>query len=332
MPNIKVGVIGTGFIGPAHVEAIRRLGFVEVVAIAGSSLESARRAANHLSIPKAYGDYRDLLQDPEVQVVHNCTPNHLHYSVNLDIIKAGKHVMSEKPLAVSRTQTRTLLEQARQKGIVHGVCFNYRQYPMVQHLKSLVLSRALGDVRLIRGNYLQDWLSSAIDYNWRIDPKLGGPVRAVGDIGSHWMDTVQYITGQRITEVYADLVTVLPVRKKRKTKSDTFSHGSKVQEDEYEDIHIASEDYGTILFRFSGGATGVVTVSQITPGRKNHLLCEIDCSESSALWNQEQSEQLWIGHRNKPNEMVMADPALLSEQAQPFLHYPVATIKDGRTE
>lgn len=327
MDSFKVGVIGTGFIGPAHVEAIRRLGHVEVAAIAGVDQASADKVAGELGIPKAYADYRELLDDPEIMAVHNCTPNHLHYRVNRDSILAGKNLLSEKPLALSRSQTSELLSLAETRGIVHGVNFNYRQYPLVQHLRSLIKSGELGTVRLIRGNYLQDWLSEDTDYNWRIEPQLGGPLRAVADIGSHWLDLVQHITGQRITEVFADLATVLPVRKRPTDERFTFSQaqgaaGTVNSKENFEQVKVETEDYATLLVHFSGGAVGTVTVSQVTPGRKNHLVCEIDCSKASAYWSQEDSEKVWIGHRDRANELLMADPLLLGQNVMDYIRYP----------
>ncbi|KLU60604.1 glucose-6-phosphate 3-dehydrogenase [Peptococcaceae bacterium CEB3] len=327
MESLKVGVIGTGFIGPVHVEAIRRLGHVEVTAIAGVDQASADRAAGELGIPKAYADYRELLEDTEIVAVHNCTPNHLHYKVNRDSILAGKHLLSEKPLALSSSETSELLHLAETRGIVHGVNFNYRQYPLVQHLRSLIRSGELGAVRLIRGNYLQDWLSEDTDYNWRIEPQFGGPLRAAADIGSHWLDLVQHITGQRITEVFADLATVLPVRKRPIDERLTFSQaqgtgGTENGKDNFERVKVETEDYATLLLHFNGGAVGTVTVSQVTPGRKNHLVCEIDCSNSSVYWSQEESEKVWIGHRNRANELLMADPLLLGKDVMDYIHYP----------
>lgn len=317
--KIKVGIIGTGFVGPAHIEAVERTGCAEVVAVAGSNVEAAQRTARQYGIARAYGDYREMLQDPEIQCIHNCTPNHLHFSINRDIILAGKHVLSEKPLGTSRAETEELVRIAEEAGVVNGVCFNYRHYAMVQHLRAMIADGRLGTIRLIRGHYLQDWLSKDSDYNWRVHPQLGGRSRAVADIGSHWMDTVQFVTGQRITEVFADLATLLPTRRRAKQRAATFAETSAP---DFEEVEVHTEDYATLLLRFDGGAVGTVTVSQITPGRKNHLVCEIDGSDASAMWDQEASERLWIGHRDGPNEIVMADPALIAASARPFLHYP----------
>ncbi|MDQ0217427.1 Gfo/Idh/MocA family oxidoreductase [Peribacillus cavernae] len=321
MEKIKVGIIGTGFIGPTHIEAIRRLGFVEVVGIAESSIESAEQKAAELGIAKAYGDYREMLRDSEIQVVHNCTPNHLHFPINKEIILAGKHVLSEKPLAMSSEESAELVALAKKHKVVHGVNFNYRQFPSVKNLETMVKNNDLGKINLVHGSYLQDWLLYETDFNWRLSPEVGGTSRAIADIGSHWCDTVQYVTGKRIVEVFADLATVIPVRKKPASNGSTFGAQNADQET-YEDIPIHTEDYASVLVRFADGGNGVFTVSQVSAGRKNRLSFEIDGSESSAYWNQEEPEKLWIGHRDKPNEILLADPGLFSQEAKSSIHHP----------
>lgn len=321
MKRIKVGVIGTGFIGPTHIEAVRRLGFVDVVAIAAHGQKSAEQKAEELGIPKAYGDYRDMLRDDEVDVVHNCTPNQLHFSINKEIILAGKHVLSEKPLAMSSAESAELLALARKHNVVHGVNFNYRQFPIVKQLNSMIQKEELGKINLVHGSYLQDWLLYETDFNWRLAPEVGGKSRAVADIGSHWCDTVQYVTGKKIVEVFADLATVIPVRKKPSSTPETFG-GQASKEVEYEDVPINTEDYASVLVRFEDGTRGVFTVSQVSAGRKNRLSFEVNGSKHSAQWNQEEPEKLWIGHRDKPNELMLADPALFTSEAKSAIHHP----------
>ncbi|MEC0666986.1 Gfo/Idh/MocA family oxidoreductase [Priestia flexa] len=321
MKKIKVGIIGTGFIGPTHIEAIRRLGFVEVVALAETSQEQAETKAAELGISLAYEDYREMLKNDEIQVVHNCTPNHVHFAINKDIILAGKHVISEKPLAMNSEESAELLTLAKTKDVVHGVNFNYRQHASVQNLQAMISSGDLGKVNLVHGSYLQDWLLYETDFNWRLAPEVGGKSRAVADIGSHWCDTVQYVTGKKIVEVFADLATVIPVRKKAISGSNTFSAVNH-EEQEYEDVAINTEDYASVLVRFEDGSRGVFTVSQVSAGRKNRLSFEIDASKSSVFWNQEEPEKLWIGHRDKPNEILLADPSLFSVEAKSAIHHP----------
>ncbi|MCM3596072.1 Gfo/Idh/MocA family oxidoreductase [Metabacillus idriensis] len=321
MEKIKVGIIGTGFIGPTHIEAIRRLGFVEVVALAETSQEQAETKAAELVIPLAYGDYREMLKNDEIHVVHNCTPNHVHFAINKDIILAGKHVISEKPLAMNSEESAELLTLAKTKDVVHGVNFNYRQHASVQNLRAMISNGDLGKVNLVHGSYLQDWLLYETDFNWRLAPEVGGESRAIADIGSHWCDTVQYVTGKKIVEVFADLATVIPVRKKATSGSNTFSTVNH-EEQEYEDVAINTEDYASVLVRFENGSRGVFTVSQVSAGRKNRLSFEIDASKSSVFWNQEEPEKLWIGHRDKPNEILLADPSLFSVEAKSAIHHP----------
>ncbi len=321
MEKVKVGIIGTGFIGPTHIEAIRRLGFVEVVGLAETSQEAAERKAAELGIPKAYGDYRDMLRDSEIQVVHNCTPNHLHFAINKEIILAGKHVLSEKPLAMSSEESAELLALAKEHKVVHGVNFNYRQFPIVKQLAAMIKNGELGKVNLVHGSYLQDWLLFETDFNWRLAPEVGGKSRAVADIGSHWCDTVQYVTGKRIVEVFADLATVVPVRKKPASNTATFG-AQQAHEETYEDVPINTEDYASVLVRFEDGTRGVFTVSQVSAGRKNRLSFEINGSQHSAYWNQEEPEKLWMGHRDKANEVLLADPALFSPEAKSSIHHP----------
>lgn len=321
MEKIKVGIIGTGFIGPTHIEAIRRLGFVEVVGLAETSQETAEKKAVELGIPKAYGDYREMLKVSEIQVVHNCTPNHLHFAINKEIILAGKHVVSEKPLAMNSKESAELLELAEKHDVIHAVNFNYRQHASIQNLQAKITNGDLGKVNLVLGSYLQDWLLYETDYNWRLAPEVGGKSRAVADIGSHWCDTVQFVTGKKIVEVFADLATVIPVRKKPTGNVATF--GSKNKEDmEYEDVLINTEDYASVLVRFEDGSRGVFTVSQVSAGRKNRLSFEINGSHSSVFWNQEEPEKLWIGHRDKANELLLADPTLFTAEARSAIHHP----------
>ncbi|WML58047.1 Gfo/Idh/MocA family oxidoreductase [Neobacillus sp. PS2-9] len=325
MEKIKVGIIGTGFIGPTHIEAVRRLGFVEVIGLAESNQEAAEKKAAELGIPKAYGDYKDMLQDEEIQVVHNCTPNHLHFQINKEIILAGKHVLSEKPLAVSSQQSAELLALAREHQVVHGVNFNYRQFPSVRQLESMVRNEELGKINLVHGSYLQDWLLYETDYNWRLAPEVGGKSRAVADIGSHWCDTVQYVTGKKIAEVFADLGTVHPTRKRPKQNAATFGVNAgtrEAQEQQFEDVPVNTEDLASVLVRFDDGTRGVFTVSQVSAGRKNRLSFEINGSLGSAFWNQEEPEKIWIGNRNSPNGVLLADPGLFNPDVNSAIHHP----------
>ena len=322
MQKINTGIIGTGFIGPAHVEALRRLGNVEVLGVAERDVDLARAKADELSIPKSYGDYRELLADPDIHVVHNCTPNHLHFEVNRDILAAGKHVVSEKPLAMNCTESRELVRLAEKAGVVNAINFNYRYMPLVQQARLMCQEQEdVGRVLAVHGSYLQDWLLKETDWNWRLVPEMSGESRAVADIGSHLCDLIQFVTGLKIVRVMADLVTTHPIRKRPKVDVETYA-GKELQPGDYEDVEIASEDYASILLEFDSGAHGVMTVSQCAAGRKNRLFYEIDGSKCALSWDQEKPNEMWVGHRDTPNQMLMKDPSLLYEEAQDYAHYP----------
>jgi len=319
--KIKTGVIGTGFIGPAHVEAVRRLGYVDIAALAEDGTELAEKKSAALCIPKAYGDWRELLSDEEIDVVHICTPNTLHYPIAKEAISAGKHVICEKPLAMNSMESRELVDLAEKSGLACAVNFNYRFYPMNREARARVMSGELGRPLVITGSYLQDWLLLVTDYNWRVDPNLGGNSRAVADIGSHWCDLITFITGQKITRVFAELAVIHHTRMKPKKPIETYA-GKELTPDDYEEVPINTEDYGTVLFEMSGGARGVFTVCQVSAGRKNRLYYEIDCEKAALAFDQEDVERLWIGRRDAPNDVLMRDPSLLSADAKRNTSYP----------
>jgi predicted dehydrogenase len=298
--DIKAAVVGTGFIGVVHVEALRRLG-IEVTGIVGSSPERAAEKARAAGLPAPYPGFEAMLADPAVEVVHLTTPNRLHYEEAKAVLAAGKHVVCEKPLAMDSTETAELLRLAEQSGLVHAVNFNIRFYAQCQEARARVHAGEIGDVRLISGGYLQDWLLLDTDWNWRLDPAEGGSLRAVGDIGSHWLDLVQFITGRRVEAVMADLTTFIPIRRQPTGPVETFSAAAG----ETVDTTMETEDTAGILLRLSGGARAVLTVSQVSAGRKNRLSWEIDGSASALAWHSEAPEELWIGHRGRPNELLL---------------------------
>jgi predicted dehydrogenase len=318
MARIKVGIIGMGFIGVSHIEAIRRIGFLELVAVADWNYELAKKKASEYYIPKCYATIDELLADPEIQVVHDCTPNNLHLEVNEKIINAGKHVFSEKPLARTAAETERMLELLRQnKDIVHGINFCYRMNPLVQEMKNKIANGEIGKPMLVHGSYLQDWLLYETDYNWRVEPEISGPSRCIADIGSHWMDTAQNVTGSRIVSVCADLVTAIPVRRKALGQVETFSVNTNA---EYEDKAVTTEDYGAVLVKFDNGAHGVFHASEISAGRKCFLNLEVDGSKASMYWNQETSDQMWMGFRDKDNSIVMRNPNLMTPEAKQYTY------------
>lgn len=323
---INAAIIGTGFIGPAHVEALRRLGHVNVIAVAERDQATAESKAKELSIPKGYGDYKQLLADPDIQVVHNCTPNHLHFEVNKAIIEAGKHVVSEKPLAMNSTESRELVRLAKESGVVNAINFNYRFMPLVQQAKAMCQRGDVGDVFAIHGSYLQDWLLEQTDWNWRLVPELSGDSRAIADIGSHWCDLVQFVTGQKIKSVMADLVTIHPTRKRPKVEVETYG-GKDLKPEDMEEVEINTEDYASVLLEFADqsggrGAHGVMTVNQCSAGRKNRLSFEIDGSNCALGWDQERPNELWIGRRDEPNQVMPKDASLMYDEVSDYAHYP----------
>ena len=309
--EIGAAVVGTGLIGLVHVEALRRLG-VQVHGVVGSSHARAVERAAALALPPAYESFEAMLADPRVDVVHITSPNHLHYPQAKAALAAGKHVICEKPLTMTSAESADLVRLAAASGVVNAVNFNLRYYPICRHLHQFVREGGLGDVRLVSGHYLQDWLLLDTDWNWRLEPALGGKLRAVADIGSHWMDLTSHVTGRQIVSVMADLKTFIPIRRQPTGPVETFARA----EGPTTARTIATEDCATILLRFDNGAIGNLTISQISAGRRNMLEFEIDGSNSAAAWNSERPDELWIGHRGRPNEILPRDPSLLNAEGR----------------
>ena len=320
MKRLGMGLVGAGFIGPHHLEAVRRLGFVYVVAIADHTEAAARQKADALGVPKSYGGYEALLADPDIHVVHNATPNYLHHPVSMAAIAAGKHVVSDKPLAMTSAQARELLDAATARGVVHAVTFNYRGNPLVQQARTMIKKGEIGPPRFIHGSYLQDWLLYETDYSWRLEPDKGGESSAMGDIGSHWCDLAQHVSGLRITHVLADLTTVVPVRKKPLGSRNAFAKAGA--DDQVEDVTIAVEDLCSVLVRFENGAKGAFSVGQINAGHKNDLVLEVNGSQASIRWHQEQQNELWIGHRSTGNMILQKDPSLMDPEVAGIAKLP----------
>ncbi len=306
--EIGAAVIGSGFIGTVHIEALRRLG-VQVRGLLGSTPERGAASAARLGVAGSYASLTELLADDDVDVVHVTSPNHLHAPQVTQILAAGRHVVCEKPLAMTSAESAELVRLAAESGRVNAVNFNIRHYPLNQHVRDIVGDGAVGDVRLVSGHYFQDWLLLETDWNWRLEPSLGGSLRAVGDIGSHWLDLVSFTTGLRITEVMADLATFIPKRRQPAGPVETFSTERAAETVERE---IGTEDIATVLLRFENGARGSVAISQLSPGRKNSLEYQIDGAAAAVAWDSEQPDQLWIGHREAPNEILIRNPALMS--------------------
>ncbi len=321
MKKIKTAVIGTGFVGRVHVEGIRRLGDVELAAIADQSEDLARKFGEQLGVERALGDYRKLLAEPEIQAVHVCVPNNLHFPVVKDALEAGKNVLCEKPLAASVAEAAELTELARQKKLVNVTSYNLRFYPLVQHMRRMAMTGELGEILAVQGTYSQDWLFYDTDYNWRLEPEAGGKSRAMADIGSHWCDMVEHVTGLKITALCAELQTFHPIRKKPKRPIETYA-GKLLAPEDYEEKKIETEDFGAILLRLGGRARGALTINQVAAGRKNRLLLEIYGTRRGVTWDGENPNELWIGRRDGNNELLVKDPSLLDPEARPYADLP----------
>ncbi len=317
--RIGMGLVGPGFIAAHHIDAVRRLGFVDVVGIAGSSEASAQAAADRLGVSRVYRSYEDLIADPAIHVIHNTTPNHMHHPVSLAALAARKHVISDKPLARDASESASLVQAAHAAGVVNAVTFNYRGNPLVQEMRARVRSGELGDLSFVHGQYLQDWLTDARVYSWRLDPRKGGPSSALADIGSHWCDLAEHVTGRKIVAVLTNMKTVVATRYKTPGTSSAFTGAAA---DTLEPVQIEREDLATVLLRFEDGTIGSVNVGQVLPGHKNDLRLELNGRGGSLAWEQERQNELWCGHHDRANEVLAKDPALLRPEARPYAHLP----------
>ena len=299
---MKSAIVGGGFMGRVHAEAVRRLGSVEPVPLSGRD-EAAFRAA---------------LADLGIKAVHICTPNAAHFPMAKAALEAGKHVLCEKPLATSTRNAKILVELAKARNCRNCTCHNLRYYPMVQHMRRMREDGDLGEILVVQGTYSQDWLLYDTDWNWRVTSTDGGPSRALADIGSHWCDMAEHVTGQRITSLCADLQIFHNTRKKPKGAVETFSRTTG----DYETVAVDSEDFGAVVFRMGDRARGAFTASQVSAGRKNRLSIEIYGSKSGVAWDQERPDELWIGNRNTNNQVIIKDPSLLKEGARSYADLP----------
>lgn len=320
MKKLNAGVIGVGFIGAAHIEALRRLHQIEVKSIVDET-EDAEKKAKQLGIDSWYSDYKEMLADPEIDCVHICTPNHLHFEMAKNALLADKHVICEKPLTTDVTEAEELVDLAKKKGLVNAVNFNIRFYPLMHELSAAIRKGEMGELFSVHGSYLQDWLFHQTDYNWRLEKSLSGDSRAVADIGSHWMDLAEFVTGRRITAVMADFATFHKIRKKPLKPVETYA-GMLLKPEDYMDIPIDTEDYASILFRFDNGARGSLTVSQVFAGRKNRVTMEIAGSKKSAVWNSESPNEIWYGRRDSANEIQLRDPSIMHPESREIVSFP----------
>jgi predicted dehydrogenase len=294
---------------------------VEVVALAASPAREARALANQFDVHEVTSDWGKLLDDPEIDVVHVCTPNAMHHPMTRKALEAGKHVLCEKPLAMTSAEAQDMLELAERKRLVHAVNHNLRYYPVVQHVRQMIRNGDLGEILVVQGTYSQDWLLYETDFNWRILSEHNGASRVVGDIGSHWMDMIQHLTGLSITSLCADIMIFHKTRKKPKTAIETFA-GKTLQPEDYDEVPIDTEDFASVLVRLGDRCRGAYTVSQVSAGNKNSFRFEIYGTKAGVQWNQEAPDALWIGYRNEPNRIVLKDPAMMSPVAAGFADLP----------
>jgi predicted dehydrogenase len=312
--RLRAAIVGTGFMGRTHLEAIRRLGFVDVAAVVGSSREKARTFADGSGIDVATDDYRAVVGDPAIHAVHICTPNAQHFAVASAALDRGKHVVCEKPLALTRAEAASLVALADATAVRNATCYNLRYYPMVQQMRRMREAGQFGEILIAQGTYSQDWLLYETDWNWRVEATQAGSLRVLGDIGSHWCDMVEHVTGLTITSLCADLATF------HKTRKRPGSPASKSRD--AIDVTVDTEDFGAVMFRLGSRARGAFTASQVSAGRKNRLNIEIYGSKASAAWDQERPDELWIGRRDGASELLLKDPSLLMPEASAYADLP----------
>ncbi len=319
MEKIRTGVVGVGFIGAVHIEQLRRLGNVEVVAITEAS--GAEEKAKAMFVPKAYNDYREMIDKENLDCIHICTPNATHFDIAMYAMEHGVNVVCEKPMTCSVEEARKLNEVAKEKGLINAMNFNCRFYPMAYQMREMVRSGEVGDIYTVHGGYLQDWLFLDTDYSWRLEPELSGASRAFADIGSHWLDLVEFVTGLKAVEVLADFAIFHKTRKKPTKEIATYS-GMALRPEDYEEVPIKTEDYASVLFHMENGAHVCCNISQVFAGRKNQMIVAVAGSKCSMRWDSENSNALWVGRRERDNGEFVKDPSILSDKTKQVISYP----------
>ena len=319
MKNIEVGLIGTGYIGLVHLEMLRRIVGVEVLAVADTNQELAARAAEKLGLPRVYAGAEELIADREIDVIHDCAPNNVHFEINRKAILAGKEVLSEKPLSLNAKESAELVALAKKHNTLTAINFCYRYYPVVQEAAARARRGDLGEVRAFVGHFLQDWLFFETDYSWRLDPRIAGAANVIADLGSHWCDLVQFITGHKITEVMAELHTCLPRRRKPTTGPLSFSTQKAA---EYEDVEVKLDDFAALLMRLDNGARGNFTTCQVAAGRKVDIELQVFGSKESYAWSHVHPNALWVGHRDRGNEVFYESSGLQAEETRKYAALP----------
>ena len=319
MEKLRAAVVGIGFIGAVHIEQLRRLGNVEVVAI--SDFSGAEEKAKAHFVPKGYSDYKEMLDKEQLDCIHICTPNNTHFDIAMYAMERGVNVVCEKPMTCTAEEAAMLAARAKEKGLINAMNFNCRFYPMAYQMRQMVRSGQVGDIYTIHGGYLQDWLFLDTDYSWRLEPEATGASRAFADIGSHWIDLVEYVTGQRVTEVMADFAIFHKNRRKPLKPIETYS-GMALRPEDYQEVPITTEDWATVLFGFENGARASCNISQVFAGRKNQMVVSVAGSKCSMHWDSENSNALWIGRRDRDNGELVKDPSILDRETGGVISYP----------
>lgn len=317
---IKVGVIGAGFIGMQHIEAIGRIPGVKIVAITDNNVDHLNNLKSKGLCDRIYTDYNEMFKQEDLDAVHNCTPTNIHFDVNKKAIESNLHIYAEKPLVKTLDDALILLDLLDGKKLVTAVNFNYRNNMLVQEMHERIKSKEFGRTLFLQGEYLQDWMMFESDYDWRVDREIGGESRALADIGSHCFDIMEYVTSKKIVEVNAKLFKVFDKRKKFDGRG-TFKQANTDNEN-YELMDVENEDGGVIQAKFEDGTIGSFVVSQISAGKKNGLRINVSGEFEALEWSQEQSDRLWVGHRDRGNEEIYADAKYVSQQASKFATLP----------
>jgi predicted dehydrogenase len=326
LTHLRAGVIGTGFIGPVHIEALKRLG-IQVVAVCDTDANAAA-AADRFGIPDPIGgfQYHRLVEHPDVDVVHVASPNRLHAEHSLAALAAGKHVVCEKPLAMTSKETAKIVAAARKSRRVFAVNYNLRFYAAIQTLRAMVADGSFGRIIHVNGSYFQDWLFHDTDYNWRLLPSEGGKLRALADIGTHWMDAASFIIGDHVSEVFANLG--IHHKKRRRPLGEVKTFGGKTDGGRWQTYTVETEDFASVLLHYASGTHGTLSVSQVAAGRKNQLRLEIYGEKQSAWWDSESPEQLVFGHRDTANGVAIRGAAGFSRpEVAPYMDYPAGHVE-----
>jgi len=326
MRKIKAGIIGVGFIGPIHMEGLRRLGHDVAICEANETL--AKESASRYGVDEYYSDWNNMIQDPSIDVIHVCAPNHLHYPITMAALEAGKHVVCDKPLSLNIKECEEMARKAKEVGVVNAVTYDMCMYPMIKQAAAMVRNGEIGKINYVQGYYLQDWLFYDTDYNWRVESKFQGESRIVSDIGGHCLHMIMEIIGQDICEVFADVNTFHKTRKKPAKEVATFA---KITDAEVNDIEIDTDDQATVLLRFCNGAKGVFTGGQVFAGRKNRVGWEIYGDKKSIAWNGEEPNQIWIGNRDTANGLLMKDYNLVDESVSSYCSFS-GGLQEGYSE